>query len=170
MTTDDIGECLRQVAKDLRPLAREQRLGLSTDRDWTTGLCWSFAEGVRLWLAELGEKSSIAALCEEDLEELRDHASHVVVRTADGTLLDAEGAWSERGLLLHWAETFELTGRGWAPQAGARWSEALELEGGGGIWIDYGLGDLKLRSYGIYRPRQVLVDAVLAALLERCGN
>jgi len=137
-----LSTALVAAAQTLDPIVRKERTrGAArklSDRNFATGFCWSFAEGVGLWMRH----GKPVAVWEEDWEGGMG-PSHVAWRAPSGLVLDSLGAYEESVFL---ARTLE---RHWE-------DAAVDVR----AWIVGDASAFELRKHGIFPPRKHLVELV----------
>lgn len=171
---------LQAVAEQLSPLAASVRLGQKDRRlrirTWQTGLCWSFANGIRRWMRADGVEDGVSGVVVSD-QDADVYAIHVLARSPSGLLLDSYGVWTEReAILMHATEYFGLddvltrVDGVRAPSHKLSWRDGkLIIDDFEEAWIDSDLSGFQLRSHGIFPPRPALVKAVAEAMEAHAG-
>lgn len=147
---EKLSASLRKTALTLDPVVKKQKTrgsaGVRSGRDFQRGFCWSFAEGIGLWLGD----GRIVSLWVEDWE-MDILPEHLWWSSPSGLLLDSTGAAVESQAIGSALE------RSYEDAAGdvRAWTE--------------GGNSFALRKGGIFPPRKPLVEAVANTMEEVAG-
>jgi len=148
---DELTALLVAVGAALQPEATKERVGRGVmkkkERTWQSGLCWSFAEGVRRWI---GDEASLVAAWIEDVE-YESYPIHVLCRAPSGLLLDSRGA-HDASVAQEQENAFYDGVLGPERDTREPWIEKVNA--------------FELRAKGIFPPRERLVRLVAGALAD----
>jgi|GEM_PF-6730410 len=146
-----LSDALVETARTLGPIVAGQRTrgrgGPTFGRDFQSGFCWSFAEGVGLWVGS-GSKADVWI---EDWEG-DSYPVHVAWRAPSGLFLDSFGAADQgssiRSTLTAWLEDAVDDVQSWVGDANG----------------------FEMRRAGIFPPRKTLVELVSTTMSEIAGS